>query len=55
VPPLPASGIRLRDIEGSFPGARAIPQEQAFISPDPTVYAYPRVATHRNIYRIAVP
>jgi WD40 repeat protein len=55
LPPLPASGIRLGDMEDSIPGAQAIPQQQAFISPDPSVYAYPRVATHRNIYRIAVP
>lgn len=55
LPPLPASGIRMQDVDGSIPGARAIPQQLAFMSPDPSVYAYPRVVTHRNIYRIPVP
>jgi Tol biopolymer transport system component len=55
LPLLPASGIALGEVERSIAGARAIPQERAFMSVDPLVYAYPRVATHRNIYRIPVP
>ena len=35
-------------------GARAIPDQRAFPSSDPSVYAFPRSATHRNIYRIPV-
>ena len=26
-----------------------------FASSDPAIYAFPRVATHRNIYRIRLP
>jgi serine/threonine protein kinase/Tol biopolymer transport system component len=55
LPPLPASGITMGDPDGSIAGARAIPQERPFMSTDPSVYAYPRVMTHRNIYRIPVP
>jgi Tol biopolymer transport system component len=55
LPPLPASGMRLGDLEASFPGTRAIPQPRSFMSPDPSVYAYPKLVTHRNIYRIPVP
>jgi serine/threonine protein kinase/Tol biopolymer transport system component len=55
LPPLPASGIDMGDAEGTIAGARAIPQARAFMSADPSVYAYPRVVTHRNIYRIPVP
>ena len=38
-----------------FDGARAIPDQRAFPSSDPSAYAFPRSATHRNIYRIPVP
>lgn len=48
-------GFRLADVEKAVPGARAIPQQRAFMSADPSVYAYPRVVTHRNIYRIPIP
>jgi hypothetical protein len=39
----------------SLPGAKTFPELRAFAGPDPSVYAYPRVTTHRNIYRIPVP
>jgi hypothetical protein len=39
----------------TLPGTRVIPEQRAFMSGDPSVYAFPRVATHRNIYRIPVP
>jgi len=55
LPPVPASGFRFRGTESPDPGARQIPQTRAFMSSDPSVYAYPRVSTHRNIYRIPVP
>jgi Tol biopolymer transport system component len=35
-------------------GARAIPDDRAYVSDDPSVYAFPRVSTHRNIYRVSV-
>lgn len=43
-----------RDIM-NLPGAKAFPEMLAFGGADPSVYAYPRVTTHRNIYRIPVP
>ena len=52
----PSSGIRWsRDGFAALSGARALPQERAFPGQDPSVYAAPRVSTHRNIYRIPVP
>lgn len=55
-PALPGSGPVnwVTDLE-TLPGARLFPQQRAFGGPDPSVYAYPRVTTHRNIYRISVP
>ncbi len=41
--------------ETNIPGAKAIPEPRAFGGPNPSIYAYPRVTTHRNIYRIPVP
>ena len=35
-------------------GGRAIPDQRAFLGPDNNTYAFPRVATHRNIYRVRV-
>lgn len=55
VPPLPRSGLPSLAAAADLPGARPIPHERALVSADPAVYAYPRVRTHRNIYRIAVP
>ncbi len=55
-PSFPNQGIRWnRDGFATLPGARALPQERAFGGIDPSVYAFPRVSTHRNIYRIPVP
>ncbi|MBI3696435.1 MAG: serine/threonine-protein kinase [Acidobacteria bacterium] len=55
LPPLPASGLPSLDDAAALPGARLIPQPRAFGGPNPSVYAFARVTTHRNIYRIPVP
>lgn len=55
LPLLPRSGLSSMEAAADLPGARPFPNERAFVSADPSLYAYPRVRTHRNIYRIAVP
>jgi len=55
LPPLPAAGLELSRVEKSLADAHMIAHERAFMSSDPSVYAYPVIATHRNIYRIPVP
>ena len=55
LPPLPASGFRSEEDVAALPGARLIPQQGAFPGPDPSIYAFTKVATHRNIYRVPVP
>ena len=55
LPPVPAAGLELSNVEKSFPGARMMAHDRAFMSSNPSVYAYPIVTTHRNIYRIPVP
>jgi eukaryotic-like serine/threonine-protein kinase len=55
LPPLPASGLRTEQDVAELPGARLIAQREAFVGPDPSVYAFTKVATQRNIYRVPVP
>jgi eukaryotic-like serine/threonine-protein kinase len=55
LPPLPAEGLELSNVEKSLSDAHLIARDRAFMSSNPSVYAYPIVATHRNIYRIPVP
>jgi eukaryotic-like serine/threonine-protein kinase len=55
LPPLPPSGFQLNADEKPASEARIIGQPRAFMSSDPSVFAYPIVTTHRNIYRIPVP
>ena len=53
--PLPASGIRSPGLDANaLPGARLIKQQRAFPSAKPSVYAFTKVTTQRNIYRISV-
>jgi eukaryotic-like serine/threonine-protein kinase len=55
VPSLPPGKLGWASSAGKLPGAKALPEPRAFGGADPSVYAYPRVTTHRNIYRIPVP
>jgi WD40 repeat protein len=47
-PALPPGGAQ------DIPGIKIIAQPRAFMSADQTVYAYPKLATHRNIYQIPI-
>jgi serine/threonine protein kinase len=55
LPPLPASGLRTEQDVARLPGARLIPEQEAFAGPNPSVYAFMKFATQRNIYRVLVP
>ena len=55
VPPLPPGGLARLSDAANLPGAKTFPEPRASGGADPSVYAYPRVTTHRNIYRIPVP
>ena len=54
LPALPAGGIDFQDVRKFFPKAHEI-DLAAFFSSESSVYAYPIVTTHRNIYRISTP
>lgn len=52
LPKLPASGIRGLEDVASFPGARVIEGWMISPGPDPTVFAYTKLTTRRNLFRI---
>lgn len=54
LPQIPPEGFPLRAGAKPSPDARPTEQPRAFMSSDSTVYAYPIVTTHRNIYRIPI-
>jgi hypothetical protein len=55
LPPLPTGGLARLSDAANLPGAKTFPEARSFGGAEPSVYAYPRVTTHRNIYRIPVP
>ena len=55
VPKFPASVFPSVEATANTLGGRLLRDERAFPSPDPSVYAFPRLAAHRNIFRIRVP
>lgn len=55
LPLIPAAGFRSKDDVAALPGARLIPEQGAFAGPNPSIYAFMKVATQRNIYRVSVP
>jgi Tol biopolymer transport system component len=54
LPPLSKGGISAQET-AAIPGAKRIPQLDAFLSDDPSVYAFMRQTSQRNIYRVPVP
>jgi hypothetical protein len=56
LPPIPSSGFPSKEAVAALPGARLISEESGvFTGPNPAVYAFMKVATQRNIYRVPVP
>jgi hypothetical protein len=55
LPPIPASGFRSKEDVAALPGTRPIPEPGAFPGPNPSIYAFTKVTTHRNIYRVSLP
>jgi Tol biopolymer transport system component len=53
VPPLPIGGVSAANV-ASLPGATRIPEPRAFVGDEPSVYAFMRNTSQRNIYRVPV-
>jgi hypothetical protein len=55
MPPTPASGLPSGDAVAGLPGARLVSEHSVYPGPNPSIYAFTKVATQRNIYRVPVP
>lgn len=55
LPPIPTSGFRSKEDVAALPGAQLIPERGAFPGANPSIYAFTKIGTHRNIYRVSVP
>jgi serine/threonine protein kinase len=54
VPPLPPGGIHSVGEASKLPGAKLLPEPGEFPGPNPSLYAYPKFTSQRNIYRVPV-
>ena len=56
LPSIPSSGFASKEGVARVPGARLVSdQPNVFAGPDPSVYAFTKVTTQRNIYRVPTP
>jgi len=56
LPPVPASGFATKDAIAALPGAPLLSDAaNVYPGPNPSLYAFTKVATQRNIYRVPVP
>ena len=55
LPSVPPSGFPSKEAVAALPGARLVSEESVFPGPNPSIYAFTKIATQRNIYRVPVP
>jgi len=56
LPAIPAGGIQSKEGVAALPGARLISAQDRLVpGPNPSMYAFVKVSSQRNIYRIPVP
>ena len=53
-PPIPPGGFRTDQEVQALRGTRPISASPVFVGPDPSRYAFTRVATQRNLYRVSL-
>jgi Tol biopolymer transport system component len=55
LPDIPAGGIQSKEAVAALPGARLISEQGRSVpGPNPSIYAFVKVSTQRNIYRVPV-
>ena len=55
LPPIPASGFQSKEAVAALPGARLVSEDSVWPGPNPSIYAFTKVARQGNIYRVPVP
>jgi len=54
LPPIPASGFASKEALATLTGAQLVSDKDVYPGPNPSIYAFVRVSTQRNIYRVPV-
>jgi len=54
LPPAPPGGFPSKEAVAALPGARPLAERDAYPGPNPSLYAFTKIATQRNIYRVPV-
>ena len=55
LPSVPPKGFPSKEAVAALPGARLVSNENVFPGPNPSIYAFTKVATQRNNYRVPMP
>jgi hypothetical protein len=55
LPALPAAGLASKEALAALPGARLVSEQNAYPGPTPSMYAFVKISTQRNIYRVPAP
>jgi eukaryotic-like serine/threonine-protein kinase len=55
LPPAPSGGFPSKEAVAALPGARLLSDRDIYPGPNPSIYAFTKIATQRNIYRVPVP
>ena len=55
LPPIPPSGLTSEETVADLPGAKLLSREAVYPGPNPSVYAFTKLTTQRNIYKVPVP
>jgi len=55
LPPAPTTGFPSKEAVAALPGAILLSDQPIYPGPNPSIYAFTKLATQRNIYRVPVP
>jgi eukaryotic-like serine/threonine-protein kinase len=55
LPALPAAGLASKEALAALPGALLVSEQNAYPGPTPSMYAFVKISTQRNIYRVPAP
>jgi dipeptidyl aminopeptidase/acylaminoacyl peptidase len=55
LPAIPPSGFASKEAVAALPGAQLVSPTEVYPGPNPSIYAFVKISTQRNIYRVPVP
>jgi serine/threonine protein kinase/Tol biopolymer transport system component len=55
LPPVSPSGFPSKDAVAALPGSTLVSDQEIYPGPDPSIFAFTKVTSQRNIYRVQVP